>query len=427
MVTQERDYRYLAIDLKSFYASVECADRGLDPFTTDLVVADPSRGEGSICLAVSPALKAKGCPPRPRVRDIPRGLRYQMVRPRMRRYMEVSSQIVGIYLRRLAPEDVHVYSIDECFVDVGPYLRLYRRTPRELAWSLMADVERETGICATAGLGTNLFLAKVALDLLAKHERDRTGALDEEAFRRRVWHHRPITDIWGISTGTARRLLSWGARDLHGVTRLPMDVLRREFGVRAEELMDHAWGREGCTLAEIKAYRPRGHSISSGQVLMRDYGSREALVVLREMADSSTLDLVARSEAATGVSLWCGYAWDGWRAEGPGGASASRRLPAPTDSREAIWAALAGIWDEVVDPARPVRRVGLALTGLVPSAAAQAPLFGPGSRAGQERALARAEVAVRGRYGGAAVFRGVGLRPCATGLARAAQVGGHHE
>ena len=425
MATPEEEYRYLAIDLKSFYASVECADRGLDPFSTHLVVADPSRGPGTICLAVSPALKAHGCPSRPRVRDIPSNLRYLMVRPRMRRYMEVSSQIVSIYLRRISPDDLHVYSVDECFIDTAPYLRLYDMTPRELSWALMADVERETKICATAGLGTNLFLSKVALDLIAKHESDHTGVLDEEAFRRRVWHHRPITDIWGIASGTARRLLKWGARDLHGVTRIPPNELRSEFGVTANTLIDHAWGRESCTLSQIKSYEPKGHSISNGQVLMRDYAFEEALVVLREMTDASALQLVGRGEAASGISVWCGYAWDDLA--GAPGASAARRLPAPTDSREALWDAVSRAWREVVDPSRPVRRVGIALTGLVGAESVQAPLFGPGRRADAERALARAEARARARFGSTAVFRGVDLRPCATGLTRAEQVGGHHE
>ena len=289
----------------------------------------------------------------------------------------------------------------------------------------MADVERETKICATAGLGTNLFLSKVALDLIAKHESDHTGVLDEEAFKRRVWHHRPITDIWGIASGTARRLLKWGARDLHGVTRIPPNELRSEFGVTANTLIDHAWGRESCTLSQIKSYEPKGHSISNGQVLMRDYAFDEALVVLREMTDASALQLVGRGEAASGISVWCGYAWDDLA--GTPGASAARRLPAPTDSREALWDAVSRVWREVVDPTRPVRRVGIALTGLVGAASVQAPLFGPGRRADAERALARAEARAKDRFGNTAVFRGVDLRPCATGLARAEQVGGHHE
>lgn len=425
-MTLESDYRYVCIDLKSFYASVECVDRGLDPFETDLVVADPSRGESTICLAVSPALKAKGCPGRPRVREIPKGLSYIMARPRMRRYMEVSAAIVGGYYRRFSPDDVHVYSIDECFVDVGPYLRLYRMTPRELAWSMMAGVREEFGICATAGIGTNLFLAKVALDLLAKHEDDFTGALDEEEFRRRVWHHHPITDVWGIASGTARRLLRWGARDLYSVTHIPPNELRGEFGVNAEILHDHAWGRERCTMADIKAYVPRGRSISSGQVLMRDYNYEEALVVLREMVDGAVHELVSRSEAASGVSVWCAYSYDAW-GEGRASDAGSRRLVSPTDSREALRDAILRLWRERVDPGRSIRRVGVVLTGIVGATNVQRPLFGPGVSADSERRLSQAMGAVQRRFGPTAVFRGISLKPGATGLERAHQVGGHHE
>lgn len=427
MTTPEGAYRYAVIDLKSFYASVECADRGLDPLAADLVVADPSRGPSTICLAVSPHLKAQGCPSRPRVRDIPAGLRYQMVRPRMRRYMEASAEVVSVYLGRLSPDDVHVYSVDECFLDLGPYLRLYRMTPRELAWSLTAEVRDRLGLFATVGLGTNPFLAKVALDLLAKHEEDMTGALDEASFRERVWQHRPITDVWGISAGTARRLARLGAHDLLGVTRVQPCELRSEFGVRAEALIDHAWGREPLTIADLRGYRPRGASLSRGQVLARDYALGDAMVVLREMCDSAALELASRDEAATGVSAWCGYAFDAWDDSAPAGASGSRRLPAPTDSREALWAAVSSLLAGRADPARPVRRVGLALTGLVPASRSQAALFGPGSRAERERSLADVENAVRSRFGRRAVFRGTSLRPCATGLARSAQVGGHHE
>ncbi len=427
MGTPEGAYRYAVIDLKSFYASVECVDRGLDPLAADLVVADPSRGPSTICLAVSPHLKAQGCPSRPRVRDIPAGLTYQMARPRMRRYMEASAEVVSVYLGRLAPEDVHVYSVDECFLDLGPYLRLYHMTPRELAWSLTAEVRDRLGLHATVGLGTNLFLAKVALDLMAKHAEDMTGALDEESFRERVWRHRPITDVWGISTGTARRLARLGALDLLGVTRVQPCELRSEFGVRAGALLDHAWGRETLTMADLKAYRPVGSSISRGQVLFRDYELDDAMVVLREMCDSSVLELAARDQAATGVSAWCGYSYDSWGEDGPAGASGSRRLSAPTDSREALWAAVSTLLRERADPRRLVRRVGLSLTGLVSAAEAQGALFGPGARTERERALAGAQVAAISRFGRTAVFRGTSLRPCATGLARAEQVGGHHE
>ena len=321
---------YLCIDLKCFYASVECADRGLDPFRTNLVVADSCRGKGTICLAITPAMKALGVRNRCRVFEIPKSVDFIECRPHMRRYMEESTEIYGIYLRYFSPEDIHVYSVDECFIDVTGYLRLYGETPVSMAKKLMAVIRRERHICATAGVGTNLFLAKVALDVLAKHEPDGIGWLDEEAFRRRVWHHRPLTDIWGIGPGTARRLERYGALDLAGVTRVNEELLYGAFGVNAEYLIDHAWGREPCTMADIHAFRPQTHSISNGQVLMQDYPSEQARIVLREMADASCLDLVQKDVACTGVALWVGYSCAG---EGPAGASASRRLGAPTDSR----------------------------------------------------------------------------------------------
>ena len=217
---------YLCIDLKSFYASVECVDRGLDPFKDNLVVADPERSRTTICLAASPAIKALGVPSRCRVYEIPKNIQYTMAPPRMKRYMEVSAQIYGIYLRRISAQDIHVYSIDECFIDATPYLSLYRTDARSLAQQLMDDVREECGICATAGIGTNLFLAKVALDVTAKHVDDHIGYLDEREFRRKIWHHRPITDIWGIGPGIARRLLQYNVQDLAGITQVDERFLR---------------------------------------------------------------------------------------------------------------------------------------------------------------------------------------------------------
>ena len=302
------DRAYLCIDLKCFYASVECVDRGRDPFEHRLVVADPSRGRKTICLAISPAMKALGVRNRCRVFEIPDGIDYEMARPRMRRYMEVSADIYARYLRYFSPEDIHVYSVDEVFIDVTPYLALYGKTARELAVELIDMVRRETGICATAGIGTNLFLAKVALDITAKHTPDNIGELDEERYKCLIWHHRPITDIWGIGPGIARRLAQMGAHDMGGVALLPERALYDEFGINAELLIDHAWGIEPCTMAQIHAYQPKAHSMGSGQVLMRDYAFEEARVVLREMVDNLTLELVDKGLVCGHVSLFVGYA-----------------------------------------------------------------------------------------------------------------------
>ena len=301
---------YLCIDLKTFYASVECADRGRDTLTCNLVVADPDRGRTTICLAVSAAMKRLGVRNRCRVFEIPDGIDYIMARPRMRHYMEVSARIYSIYLEYVSPDDIHVYSVDECFIDATPYLSLYRTTPRAFARELMDAVYARCGIRATAGIGTNLFLAKVALDITAKHVEDGIGYLDEELFRRTIWRHRPITDIWGIGPGIAARLAKYGAADLMGVAALDERILYREFGVTAEYLIDHAHGVEPCTIAEIHAYVPEATSLTSGQVLPRSYSYGEGRTVLREMVDASVLDLVDRRAVCDAISLYVGYADD---------------------------------------------------------------------------------------------------------------------
>lgn len=299
---------YLCIDLKSFYASVECVERGLDPLTTNLVVADETRGRTTICLAVTPALKRLGVRNRCRLFEIPDRIDYLVARPRMRLYMRRSADIYGIYLRYVSPEDIHVYSIDECFIDARPYLRLYgMHDARDLACVLRDEVLARTGITATAGVGTNLFLAKVALDVTAKHAPDGIGVLDEEGFRAQIWHHRPITDIWNVGPGIARRLAKYGIHDLAGVALTDPALIRREFGVNAEYLIDHAWGRESCTIAQIHAYRPKTRSLSRGQILPEDYAFDEARIVLREMVDALALELVEKGLVTNHISLSVGY------------------------------------------------------------------------------------------------------------------------
>ena len=296
--------------MKSFYASVECVDRKWDPFEKNLVVADPERTEKTICLAVSPAMKALGVPGRCRVFEIPEGIEYFMAKPRMRLYMEVSAKIVSIYLRFVSAADLHVYSIDECFIDLTPYLSLYKTSAKALVDRMRAAVYEETGITATAGIGPNLFLAKVALDITAKHCKDGIGVLDEESFKQHIWHHRPITDIWQIGRGIATRLARFGIRDLEGVAHADIDLLYREFGVNAEYLIDHAWGLEPCTIAEIKAYEPESTSFGNGQVLPCDYTFDEARMVLREMVDETALELVDKQVVASSVHLYIGYKKD---------------------------------------------------------------------------------------------------------------------
>ena len=466
-----RERSYICIDLKTFYASVECADRGRDPFTTNLVVADPDRGPSTICLAVSPAMKSLGVRNRCRVFDIPRDIDYIMARPRMRHYMEVSARIYGIYLEYISPEDIHVYSIDECFIDATPYLALYRTDARSLAKRLMDAVRERTGICATAGIGPNLFLAKVALDITAKHVADGIGELDEESFRRKIWPHRPITDIWGIGPGIAARLARYNVYDLMGVAALREDILYRELGVNAEYLIDHAHGREPCTIAQIHAYKPAATSAVNGQVLSRDYGYEEARTVMREMVDASALDLVDRGVVASQISLYVGYgrgaapnprvpqgcidparhsavddtALIGRRGGGAGAiqlftgehgtravsrrydhAGGQRRLSERTNSFRRLMPLFDGLFAETVDPSRAIRRVQIGFGDLVPEELSSYTLFTDVEAEEEERRLQRAVLAVKEKYGKNSLLKGTSYKQGATGRERNEQVGGHH-
>lgn len=441
---------YLCIDLKSFYASVECVDRGLDPFTTNLVVADPERSANTICLAITPAMKARGVRNRCRVREIPPGMEYLTAMPRMRRYMEVSAQIVRCYLRFVAPEDVHVYSVDECFIDATPYLGRYGVDARGLAERMRREVMDETGITATAGVGPNMFLCKVALDVCAKHAPDGIAVLDEASFRRDIWFHRPITDIWGIGPGIARRLARLGAFDLAGVCAVDPALLRREFGKDSEWLVDHAWGLEPCTVAQARSYAPRARSLSNGQVLMRDYSFEEGRTVLREMVFGSAQDLAAKGLACGSVGLYVGYsasamarlaleeaeAARGGRPAGPedgvpeldagmlrGGGS--RRLGAATSSEHALAEAFLGLYDRTVRRDARIRRVCLWLGGVVPAPMAAGTLFDDVRAQAREARLARCVEGARGRFGPNAVLRMTSLREEANARERNMQVGGH--
>ncbi len=456
--TDGRERTYLCIDLKSFYASVECVERGLDPLEAHLVVADESRGPTTICLAVSPALKKLGVRNRCRVFEIPKGIEYLMAQPRMRLYMEVSAKIYATYLRYVSPDDVHVYSIDECFIDATPYLALYGTDARSFAVTLMGAVREQTGIPATAGIGPNLFLAKVALDVSAKHAHDGIGWLDEAEFRRTIWHHRPITDIWNIGPGIARRLEKYGVHDLAGVALMPPQVLYREFGVNAEYLIDHAWGVEPCTIRQIHDYQPKAHSLMNGQILPSDYTFEEARVVLKEMVDALALDLAEKGLVCDQVSLHVGYSRHGSAGRPDDGSSpddgqvgaargqvfvgehgaqpvggrmgphagGSRRLPQRTDSYRVLISRLEGLYDERVDPARRIRRISIGFGGLMPREYATVDLFTDLGERAREHDLQQAVLAVKRKFGKNALLRGMSLTEKATARERNEQIGGHH-
>ena len=432
--------QYLCIDLKSFYASVECVERGLDPMAARLVVADPERSEKTICLAVSPAMKELGVRNRCRVFEIPKGLDYVMAAPRMALYIERSADIYAIYLKYLAPEDIHVYSIDEAFMDATDYLGLYGCTTRELGERIRADVRAATGIPASCGIGPNLYLAKIALDITAKHSPDSFGELDEEGYRQHLWNHRPLTDFWRIGEGTARRLARMGIRTMGELAMAPEEPLYREFGIDAEIRIDHAWGIEPVRMEHIKAYRSETHSLSSGQVLARDYPFDEALTVIKEMAEGVALDLVRRGKLAIGISIWVGYALTGQaraQARADGGRAAwlraiesaggTHRFPTPTNSREAIYRAVAELFEAHVEHGRPIRRMTVNAVGIVDEGASgiQLDLLSDGKRLSSERRCQEAVAAVKARFGNNAVLKGIDLLPEATARARNRQIGGH--
>ena len=325
-LNKESNRIYIAIDLKSFYASVECVERGLDPLTTNLVVADESRTEKTICLAVSPSLKAYGIPGRARLFEVVQKARkyklsYVAAPPRMSLYMDYSSRIYKIYLKYIAPEDIHVYSVDEVFMDITHYLKTYGMTPEELANTIIKDVYETTGITATAGIGTNMYLCKIAMDIVAKHaEPDANGAriayLDEKLYRKMLWGHKPITDFWRVGRGYAKKLAEKGIYTMGDVARCSVgkpedyyneELLYKLFGINAELLIDHAWGYEPCTIADVKAYRPENNSLSQGQVLQCPYTSDKARLIVHEMADMLSLDLVDKRLVTDQIVLTIGY------------------------------------------------------------------------------------------------------------------------
>ena len=493
------DRTYIAIDLKSFYASVECVERGLDPLTTHLVVADVSRTEKTICLAVTPALKAYGVSGRARLfevvqkvseiiaqrrllapgrtltgkstddealrRDPSLALDYLAAPPRMALYMQTSARIYGIYLRYVAPEDIHVYSIDEVFIDATPYLRTYGLDGPGFARMLIREILRETGITATAGIGTNLYLCKVAMDIVAKkippdESGVRMAVLDEMTYRQLLWDHQPLTDFWRVGSGIARRLARYGMYTMGDVARCSLgrpgepqneELLYRLFGVNAELLIDHAWGAEPCTMADIKAYRPEVNSISSGQGLTCPYTWEKAGLVLREMADGLSLALVERGMVTGQLTVTVGYdreslagntdyrgpvTVDHYGRRVPKQAHGTVNLPRKTASTRLITQAVMALYTEITDPSLLVRRLTIGC-GLIPEDAAaedspQLDLFtDTEAQQREDAALARekqrqkAMLDIKRRFGKNAILRGMDLEEGATAPARNSQIGGH--
>ena len=500
---------YFAIDLKSFYASVECVERGLDPLTTNLVVADPSRTEKTICLAVSPSLKAYGIPGRARVFEVIERLRqvnqtrqyqapghrltgkscddctlrqnpslavdYLTAPPQMAHYIAWSTRIYEIYLKYVAPEDIHVYSIDEVFIDATAYLPHYGLTAHELAACIVRDILHTTGITATAGIGTNLYLAKVAMDIVAKHIAPDAGGiriayLDELSYRQQLWTHRPLTDFWRVGRGYARKLEQHGLRTMGDVARCSIgapqeyyneELLYRLFGVNAELLIDHAWGFESCTIAEIKAYRPAEKSIASGQVLQEPYSFADARLVMREMVDLLALDLVEKHLLTDQIVLTVGYdrvsltdsarraqyngpvVADHYGRVVPKHAQGTASLGRYTASARLLTDAVSALYDRIVQRDLLVRRLSLSANHLRDETTVeQAPQYEQmdlftdytarqqwekkqAAALAREQQMQQAILSIKRKFGKNAIVKGMDLQEAATTRARNDQIGGH--
>ncbi|MBQ3516073.1 MAG: DNA repair protein [Lachnospiraceae bacterium] len=412
---------YVAIDLKSFYASWECIERGLDPLTTNLVVADASRTEKTICLAVSPAMKAQGVKNRCRVFEIPKHIQYITAPPRMKKYIEVSADIYEIYLKYISKDDIHVYSIDEVFMDVTDYLALYQMTARELGIAIMKDVYEQTGIMATCGIGTNLYLAKVALDITAKHSEDRIGELTEETYCETLWNHRPLTDFWRVGSGIAKRLERYGIFTMEGVAHMDEDVLYHDFGVDAELLIDHAWGREPVTMEDIKKYKAQSRCLTSGQVLMRDYEHEEGKLIVKEMMDLLCLDMVEKGLVTQSVTLHMGYSNE---LKIPG-VHGTVSFTTPSNSARSIIPQVEALYERLKDPALPIRRVNICCNRVTEEGYRQYDLFSDPVELEREHKMQQAVIGIKRKFGKNAILKGMNLEEGAMTMERNLQIGGH--
>ena len=414
----------ICIDLKSFYASVECVERGLEPFKTNLVVADPTRSKSTICLAITPAMKALGIRNRCRIHEIPENIEYITAMPRMQLYIDYSAKIYGIYLRYVSKEDIHVYSVDECFIDVTNYLSLYHLSAREMAVELMKAVMDETGITATAGVGTNLYLAKIAMDIVAKHVDDHIGILDEFSYREQLWEHTPLSDFWRIGSRTERKLAGYGIHTMGDIAMASLtseDWLYKMFGIDAELLIDHAWGYETCRMRDIKNYHSEEHSLSNGQVLMRNYTFEEAGVIVREMTDNLVLDLFEKGMVTNSVTLWIAYDHR-YEHEASKG---TVKLSKPTNSSSEIIEAVVELYQKIADRHTGIRRLDVCANRIAPESYIQYSLFDDPVQTDKERHLQEAVLSVKQRYGKNAIMRGANLLECSTYIERNNQIGGH--
>lgn len=416
------DRTYLCIDLKSFYASVECAERGLDPMTTNLVVADLTRSEKTICLAITPAMKALGIKNRCRIFEIPKNVTYLAATPRMQLYIDYAAEIYSIYLKYISKDDIHVYSIDEVFMDVTDYLPLYQMSAKELGQTITGDIYRQLSIRAACGIGTNLYLAKVALDITAKHSPDFIGELTQDSYCKTLWNHRPLTDFWRIGTGFMCRLASVGIFTMGDIARADESLLYHLFGIDAELLIDHAWGREPVTISDIKKYKSHVNCLSSGQVLGCSYDFEAGRLVVKEMADLLCLDMVAKNLVTKSITLHIGY--DNRLNVPP--AHGSSTLPEETNADILIVPAITALYEKIVNPAYRVKRINISCNHVVPEEYHQYSFLIDPEELARNRRVQKAVISIKNKYGKNAILKGMNLEEHATTRERNRQIGGHN-
>ena len=411
---------YFCIDMKSFYASVECAERCLNPFETNLVVADITRGSNALCLAITPKMKAQGVKNRCRLSEIPRNMQYEIAMPRMQLYIEYAADIYGLYLNYFDPQDIHVYSIDESFIDVTGYLDALQTDAVSLAKRIMNEIADKLHIPSTAGIGTNLFLAKIALDITAKHARDHIGVLDEAGFRETLWDHAPITDFWMIAGGTARKLERYGITTMRGITTAPQELLYKAFGINAELLIDHAWGREDCLISDIKQYKSKTKSVSFSQILPRDYSLAEARVVISEMILNGCQELMRRHVITSNIWIGVGYSGDSHPST-----HGTTRIRLATSLSSRIMPSALQLFEQVAVTGYKIRRLGISFADVCDESCEGYDLFTDWAEVEREKARERAVLEIADRYGKNAVLRGMNYLGGATQRERNGMIGGH--
>lgn len=416
---KEKQRVYFVIDMKSFFASVECAERNLDPMTTNLVVADENRTDKTICLAVSPALKKLGVKNRCRLFEIPKNIEKIIAPPRMKKYIEYAANIYGLYLNYISKNDIHVYSIDECILDVTDYLKLYKTKAKDFAQKLMLEIYEKFRIPSSCGIGTNMYLAKIALDITAKHSTDRIGWLDENKYIKTLWKHKPLSDFWQISTGTINRLAKYGIENMEGIAKCDENLLYNEFGINAELLIDHAWGREPCLMSDIKEYKSKSKSLSSSQILPCNYNFDDAKLVMREMIQNGCYDMSRQHYSTNLIHLIIGYGDDKSFAKG------TTRMNITTNLYAIIGEYADKLFDKIVDKAKPIRRIGYDFADLVPESMEQYDLFTDIEKVKKEKKLIDSVLSIQDRFGKNAILKGIDLNEKATQIERNKSIGGH--